>query len=79
MKISRPQDKEPTLSELKELEKLKQLIERSIADGKLMGTEFETIKNAIKADKKVTYEELELIRTLIHDKINNGELEKVWD
>ena len=79
MKISRPQDKEPTLQEVRELEKLKKIIDRVVADGKLMGTEFERIKAAIRADKKVTYEELELIRTLIYDKIDNGELEKVWD
>ncbi len=79
MKISRPQDREPTLQELQELEKLKKIIDRVIADGKLMGTEFELIKAVIRADKKVTYEELELIRTLIYNKIDNGELEKVWD
>lgn len=79
MKISRPQDKEPTLQEVRELEKLKKIIDRVVADGKLMGTEFERIKAAIRADKKVTYEELELVRTLIYDKIDNGELEKVWD
>lgn len=79
MKISRPQDKEPTLQELQELEKLKKIIDRITADGKLMGTEFELIKAVMRADKKVTYEELELVRTLIYDKIDNGELEKVWD
>lgn len=79
MKISRPQDKEPTLQEVRELEKLKKIIDRVTADGKLMGTEFERIKAAIRADKKVTYEELELVRTLIYDKIDNGELEKIWD
>lgn len=79
MKISRPKDKEPTPEELQELEKLKKIIERAVADGKLMGTEFETIKAAIGADKKVTFEELELVRKLIYNKIESGELEKVWD
>lgn len=79
MKVSQPKDKEPTPEELQELEKLKIIIERAVADGKLMGTEFETIKTAIGADKKVTYEELQLVRKLIYDKIASGELEKVWD
>jgi hypothetical protein len=65
MKISHPQDREPTPEELQELEKLKAIIERATEDGKLMGEEFETIKNAIRADQKVTVEELQLVRNLI--------------
>lgn len=79
MKISQPKDKEPTPEERQELEKLKVLIERVVADGKLMGTEFERIKAAIRADQKVSFEELQLVRKLIYDKIDNGELEKIWD
>ena len=79
MEISTPKGKEPTPEELKELEKLKAIIESAIADGKLTGAEFERIKAAIRADKKVSYEELRLVQTLIYDKIDGGELEKVWD
>ena len=79
MKISRSQDKEPTAQELQELEKLKAIIERATEDGKLTGIEFERIKDAIRADKKVTVEELQLVRKLIYEKIDSGELEKVWD
>ena len=79
MEISRPQDKEPTPQELQELERLKAIIERATEDGKLMGEEFETIKDAIRADKKVTVEELQLVRKLIYEKIDRGELERVWD
>ena len=79
MKISRPQDQEPTPEELQELEKLKAIIERVTEDGKLTGLEFERIKDAIRADKKVTVEELQLVRKLIEEKITSGELEKVWD
>ena len=79
MKVSRPQDQELTPEELQELEKLKALIERVTEDGKLTGLEFERIKDAIRADKKVTVEELQLVRKLIDEKITSGELEKVWD
>ncbi|MDJ0577500.1 MAG: hypothetical protein QNJ65_20360 [Xenococcaceae cyanobacterium MO_234.B1] len=79
MKISRPNAQEPTPEELQELEKLKGMIEQAIEDGKLTGSEFESIKDAIAADKKVTLEELQLVRKLIDDKIESGELERIWD
>ena len=79
MKISRPQDQESTPEKLQELEKLRAIIEHATEDGKLMGEEFSRIKDAIRADKKVTVEELQLVRELIDDKIASGELEKVWD
>ena len=79
MKVSRPQDQEPTPEELQELEKLKAIIKRATEDGKLTGEEFECIKDAIRADKKVTVEELQLVRKLIYDRIDSGELEKVGD
>ena len=79
MKISRPKDKEPTPQELQELEKLKAIIERATEDGKLTGVEFEIVKDAIRADNKVSFEELQLVRKLIDEKIASGELEKVWD
>ena len=79
MEISTPKHKEPTPEELKELDKLKAIIEQAIADGLLTGAEFDRIKAAIGADRKVSYEELRLVKTLIYDKIESGELEKVWD
>ncbi|HHP7230150.1 MAG TPA: hypothetical protein ACFCUY_04750 [Xenococcaceae cyanobacterium] len=79
MKTSRPQDKEPTPEELKELEQLKAIIESATEDGKLTGVEFARIKDVIRADKKVTFEELQLVRKLIYEKIDRGELEKIWD
>ena len=79
MEISTPKDKEPTPEELQELEKLKVIIEKAIEDGKLTGAEFERIKALIRADKKVTVEELQLVRTQIYDKIESGELQRVWE
>ncbi|MGB5636880.1 MAG: hypothetical protein WBM44_05385 [Waterburya sp.] len=79
MEISRPQDQEFTPEELQELEKLQTIIKQATEDGKLEGLEFARIKDAIRSDKKVTVEELQLVRKLIDDKIASGELEKVWD
>ena len=79
MEISIPKGQEPTPEELQELEKLKVIIEKAIEDGKLTGAEFERIKAAIRVDKKVTVEEVELVRTLIYDKIESGELQRVWE
>ncbi len=79
MEISIPKGQEPTPEELKELEKLKVIIEKAIEDGKLTEPEFDRIKAAIRADNKVSVEELELVRTLIYDKIKSGELVRVLD
>lgn len=75
MEILHPQDREPTPDEL-QLEKLKEIIERATEDGKLTETEFARIKDAIRADGKVTVEELQLVKKLIDEKIARGELEK---
>ena len=79
MEISIPKGQEPTPEELKELEKLKVIIEKAIEDGKLTEPEFDRIKAAIRADNKVSVEELELVRTLIDDKIKSGELIRIYD
>lgn len=78
MKIERPNAPASSLKELQDLEKLKALIERAVADGILTKQEMESIKSAISADGKVTYEEISLCRKLIWDKIDNGELEYCW-
>jgi uncharacterized membrane protein YebE (DUF533 family) len=79
MEISRPNAPELTAEELKELEQLKAIIERATADGKISQSETERIQAAIRSDKKVTFEELTLMRELIYNKIDRGELEWEWD
>ena len=44
MEISRPASSEPSLEDLENLDKLKAVIERAIADGKLNETEKQQIK-----------------------------------
>ncbi len=78
MKFSRCSNKAPSPAELKDLEKLRVLIERAVADGKLTKHEMESIQAAMRADGKVSFEELELCRQLIWEKIQNGELEYDW-
>ncbi|URR35328.1 hypothetical protein NBE99_11900 [Thermosynechococcus sp. HN-54] len=55
-----------------ELAQLKRLLERAIADGILTADEMAQIKQQIRADGKVTYEELELYRQLVEEKIYQG-------
>ncbi len=78
MKISRPNAKNLTPEEIRQLEHLKATIERATADGKVTRQELETIKAAEWADGKVSVQELELYRTLILEKIEKGELEYEW-
>jgi uncharacterized membrane protein YebE (DUF533 family) len=75
MKMERPNAVPPSPEDLKDLAKLRAIIERAIADGKLTRQEMESIQLEIRADGKVTFEELELCRKLIWEKIRNGELE----
>ncbi len=78
MKMERPDAQSPSPEELEELEKLRVLIERAADDGKITKVEMESIKAAIAADGKVTFEELDLCQKLIWEKIKSGELEFSW-
>lgn len=55
-----------------ELAQLKQILERVIADGVLTADETAQINRQIRADGKVTYEELELYRQFVEEKIRQG-------
>jgi uncharacterized membrane protein YebE (DUF533 family) len=77
MEVNRPNAKEPTLEELKDLEKLRALIEHAIADGKITSEEFAAVKSQAWADGKITPEELDLYTTMVLEKIRSGEL--VWE
>lgn len=78
MKMERLDAQSPSPEELKELEKLRVLIERAVDDGRITKVEMEAIKAAIAADGKVTFEELDLCQKLIWEKIRIGELEFSW-
>ena len=57
-----------------ELATLRQTIEQAIADGVLTQAERDTITATMRADGKVTFEELALVRQLVSDKVAAGEL-----
>jgi uncharacterized membrane protein YebE (DUF533 family) len=63
-----------TVEEQKELDKLKKIIEQAAADGVITKAERDRISAAMRADGKVTYAELMLVRTLIQEKVAKGEL-----
>lgn len=74
MEISHSSQCELTVEEQQELEKLRKIIEQASADGIITRGERDRITAAMRADGKVTYEELDLMRTLIHEKVAKGEL-----
>ena len=74
MKSERPNPRELNAEEQQELEKLRAIIESAIADGILTRYERDRISAAMRADGKVTVEELELARTLMQEKAAKGEL-----
>lgn len=78
MEISRPNAKEPTSQELQDLEKLKALIERAVADGKISPDEIKSIKATMWSDHRITPQELDLMRTLVSQKFESDELELTW-
>lgn len=79
MEIDRPNAQEPTAEELQKLERLKDIIERAMADGKITTDEYQRIKSEIYAQGKSSadqfYREIELYRSLVQEKLEKGELE----
>lgn len=78
MEISRPNAQPLTPEDLQDLEKLRKLVEKAIADGVLTQAEIEAIRVQIRSDGKVLFEELALCRELITEKVNSGELVIEW-
>ncbi|MEY3870894.1 MAG: hypothetical protein ACRCT1_19730 [Microcoleaceae cyanobacterium] len=79
MEISRPNAKELTPEEKQELAKLKAMIERAVADAVLTAQEIEDLRSVTRRhtetmSQDLLYEELELYRTLVTEKVRKGEL-----
>jgi uncharacterized membrane protein YebE (DUF533 family) len=74
MKLSRVNGPELTPAELRELDKLRAVIEGASADGIITKGERDRIASTMRADGRVTREELELVRTLVTEKVNAGQL-----
>lgn len=78
MQVERYNAKPLTPAEQQELEKLKVVINRAVADGVITPSEVTMIKATIAADGKVLIEELDLVRELIREKIDRGEIVYDW-
>ncbi len=65
---------ELSVDEQQELDTLRQIIDQAIADGVLTQAERDAITATMRADGKVTFEELALVRRLVSDKVAAGEL-----
>jgi uncharacterized membrane protein YebE (DUF533 family) len=74
MEVSRPDQRELTVEEQQELEKLRKIIEKATVDGVITKGERDRIAAAMQTDGKVTCQELDLVRTLIQEKVATGEL-----
>ncbi|HIK45287.1 MAG TPA: hypothetical protein IGR64_10425 [Leptolyngbyaceae cyanobacterium M65_K2018_010] len=67
--------RELSAEEQQELSNLRQTIEQAIADGVLTEAERQQITAAMRADGQITYEELELVRQLVCQKVASGDLQ----
>jgi hypothetical protein len=74
MQFEFPNAKPPTAKDEVHLQELQALIEKTLADGVLTTQEYVLIRDAIAKNKKLMPEELELVKSLIRDKIATGEV-----
>jgi hypothetical protein len=73
MEIERQTQQPLSDEDLQQLETLKDLLKRSVADGVITTTELDAIKVRITADGKVLFEEVELAHQFIRAKVKAGE------
>ena len=73
MEIERQTQQPLSDEDLQQLETLKDLLKRSVADGVITTTELDAIKVQITADGKVLFEEVELAYQFIRAKVKAGE------
>jgi uncharacterized membrane protein YebE (DUF533 family) len=75
MKVERPNAPELTPEEKKELERLKGIIEIAISDGIISNSEYDNIRNTVlekNPSPELLYQELELYRQLVTEKVKAG-------
>lgn len=75
MKVERPNAPELTPEEKKELERLKGIIEIAISDGIISNSEYDNIRNTTlekNPSPELLYQELELYRQLVTEKVKAG-------
>jgi uncharacterized membrane protein YebE (DUF533 family) len=77
MKVERPNARELTPEENKELERLQRIIESAIADGVISKSEYENIRTSAlekNPSPELLYQALELYRQLVTEKVKAGVL-----
>jgi uncharacterized tellurite resistance protein B-like protein len=84
MKVERLNAKDPTPEEVRELEKLKAMLDRAMADGVITHEEFRAMVDEVFAHGKPSADllsrALELYRTMVTEKVQRGELiGELWD
>lgn len=78
MKIERPNHRPLEKADLAQLEVLKQVIEKAIADGVVTKAERDRIQRTVWADGKVLPQELDMVQDMVWSKIESGELQMEW-
>jgi hypothetical protein len=77
MKVERPNARELTPEENKELERLQRIIEGAIADGVISNSEYDNIRTSVlekNPSPELLYQALELYRQLVTEKVKAGVL-----
>jgi uncharacterized membrane protein YebE (DUF533 family) len=77
MKVERPNARELTPEENKELERLQSIIEGAIADGVISNSEYDNIRTSVlekNPSPELLYQALELYRQLVTEKVKAGVL-----
>lgn len=75
MEIERSSQHELTPSEEAHLKKLRELVKAALADGKISASEIQAIRTLIRADRQVTVEELETIRSTVKEVLGDAVVE----
>ena len=78
MEVNSPNSKPLTSEELAHLENLKSVVETALEDGKFSTYEIERIKSIMRADGKVTYEELRTVHQTTKDVMGDVVPEMEW-
>lgn len=61
------------------LSRLRSLIQRVMADGKISREEAQQLRSALFADGQLTPDELEVVRKAMRDRLGDAHLEFDWD
>jgi uncharacterized membrane protein YebE (DUF533 family) len=75
MNFKRVATSQPTAQELQDLDALKALINKALADGKITRQEIHEIHAFILADGKVSDEEAILMSSMIMEKVKTGQIQ----